>query len=338
MSARVDGVDLSHWQAGSMNFHTAHSHGVKFVVHKASESTTFVDNNYASRRRQVGNVKGLLFGGYHFARPTRTSGAAQARHFLATAKPHKGDLWPTLDFETDAGGMSPRQRSAWVADFASTIKAATGSGILLYNHYDLSHHHDAPLWVPRYSDAMYPPHVPHPWSAYTIWQFSNGVYGHPNTVPGIGHCDINTCNTHDPGGLMAGFVIGGPAHQEEDMPSAEEIADAVWARHNGDHRAGMLLQWAANNSARNSDDLTDIKKRLHAVKVEATEDRVTADAPERVEVRQGIGDIEEALQILLNRTNAKKLAEAVAKELGQSADEVKIEAALRNVLRKGVAQ
>jgi len=44
----------------------------------------------------------------------------------------------------------------------------------------------------RHSNATRPPNIPESWKRYAIWQFSNGSFGRPNVVPGIGHCDLNT--------------------------------------------------------------------------------------------------------------------------------------------------
>lgn len=190
MSARIDGIDLSHWQDGPIDLAQAHAAGVKFVIHKATEGTTYTDPSFDTRRRQVARTP-IVFGAYHFAQSGDP--IAQARHFLAVAQPKPGDMRPVLDLEVAAfGDMSTAARSAWVAKWVAVVREATGVTPLIYTPFDLSSDCGCRLWVARYSNGMYPPRIPAPWKGYAIWQFSDGTYGTPRTVPGVGHCDINT--------------------------------------------------------------------------------------------------------------------------------------------------
>jgi GH25 family lysozyme M1 (1,4-beta-N-acetylmuramidase) len=188
-SVRLDGVDLSHWQSGGMDFAKAADAGVKFVVHKATEGTSFPDELYPKRRSQAAEA-GLVWGGYHFARPGKSSGRKQAQFFLSRAKPEAGNLLPVLDLEKD-DGLSPADVAAWAEDFAEEVKLRVGVDPIIYTPFDLPRRL-GPLWVARYSDANRAPRIPKPWKRHTIWQFSDGTFGHPKEVPGIGHCDLNT--------------------------------------------------------------------------------------------------------------------------------------------------
>ncbi|MGY2703351.1 glycoside hydrolase family 25 protein [Nocardioides sp. HB32] len=190
----IDGIDISHWQSGTINFGLARQDGVKFVFHKATEGKTYVDPKYAQRRAEVKRA-GISFGAYHFARPGASDGVTQARHFLATAKPAPGDMQPVLDLE-DRGGKDQATLTAWTVAFAAEVKRQLGVDIILYTNFDLGPAvAKYPLWVARYNNAMEPPRIPAPWKSWSIWQFSNGQYGNPKSVDGVGPCDINTlCN------------------------------------------------------------------------------------------------------------------------------------------------
>ncbi|MGI8682020.1 MAG: GH25 family lysozyme [Mycobacteriales bacterium] len=212
MAARIDGIDLSHWQSGALDFNAAKRAGVRFVSHKASEGTDYRDAKYGQRRRECA-AAGVPFGAYHFARPSRSGGTAQAKFFLSVADPKPGDLRPMLDLE-DRGGLSIGPLSGWVGDFVAEVVRQIGVPPFIYTSFDLDDTFDCPLWVARYSNAMSAPHIPAPWKRYTIWQFSDGVYGHPSTVPGIGKCDINTLNTSDPAALVKAFILTAPAAPE----------------------------------------------------------------------------------------------------------------------------
>lgn len=186
----IDGIDLSHWQSGSLDFTKAKAAGVRFVYHKATEHTGYRDPLHTKRRGQV-KAAGIPFGAYHFARPAKSSGTTQARFFLAVAKPVGGDLRPMLDLE-DRGGLSANGLQRWVDDFVTEVKRQTGKSPILYTNYELTRDPGCFLWVARYNNANALPVTPKAWTRPTVWQFSNGVYGRPNSVPGIGACDINT--------------------------------------------------------------------------------------------------------------------------------------------------
>jgi GH25 family lysozyme M1 (1,4-beta-N-acetylmuramidase) len=185
----VHGVDLSHWQDGTLDFTAGKKAGVRFVVHKATEGTTRQDPLHDRRRTQVGTA-GLVWGAYHFARPGRSSGAKQAQFFLSRARPRTGDLRPVLDLEK-ADGLSPGALAAWAREFSEEVRTRVGVRPLVYTPFDLQGRL-GPLWVARYSNANAAPRIPQPWEDYALWQFSDGEFGRPSAVPGIGHCDLNT--------------------------------------------------------------------------------------------------------------------------------------------------
>lgn len=188
-----DLVDLSHWNGGPIGFRAAEGDGVQGFYHKATEGGRYMDPKFADRERQALRAK-ARFGGYHFARPGFAK--AQAKHFLSVAQPKPGDLRPMLDLEdAKMGGWSVARRTRWVRNWVSVVKEATGVAPVIYTRFDLADNFDCPLWVARYSDAMFAPSVPKPWKAWSIWQYTNGQFGHPNSVAGIGHCDINTFNS-----------------------------------------------------------------------------------------------------------------------------------------------
>lgn len=187
-SMRVDGVDISHWQSGTLNYASAKTAGVKFVYHKATEGTTYKDPNYTKRRAEV-KAAGIPFGAYHFARANAAAsdGAAEAKFFLSVAKPEPGDLAPALDLET-MEGLSLTQIRAWAKEFIAYVEKNVGVKPVVYTPYDLGTVDDGCIiWRPRYNNQNTPPAL-----KWDIWQFSNGVYGVPKSVAGFGNVDLNT--------------------------------------------------------------------------------------------------------------------------------------------------
>lgn len=182
---RIDFVDVSHHNTVTLEgLRQARTAGVRGVYHKATEGSSFVDQTYAGRRK-LADAAGLPFGAYHFARPAVGDAEAEARHFLAVAKPKPGDLLPALDLETTEGLTLPQLRT-WAETWCATVaKACGGRRPVVYSPYDLRI--DGLRWRPRYNDDNRPPVL-----TWDVWQFSNGQLGKPDTVAGLGRVDLNT--------------------------------------------------------------------------------------------------------------------------------------------------
>ena len=187
---RVDGVDISHHQSGALNMAAGKASGVKWVYHKATEGATYRDPNYVRRRAEAAKA-GLHFGAYHFARPSSQAGDAEreAKFFLDTAKPLPGDMLPVLDIEV-TDGLSMGAVRAWVKNFSNAVHRALGVRPILYTNssWDLGYNEkNHIIWRARYNNTNTPPV-----RRWDIWQFSNGVYGNPNSIIGFGKVDLNT--------------------------------------------------------------------------------------------------------------------------------------------------
>lgn len=181
----VHGVDISHHQSGKLDMPGAKTRGLRWLYHKATEGDSFTDTNYTKRRVEAGR-SGLPFGAYHFARPEKTDAVAEARRFVAVAKPIPGDLRPALDLETTEG-LSITQIRAWAAKFIEEVERLTGVKPVVYTPFDLGKAAaGCIIWRPRYNNSNTPPVLP-----YDIWQFSNGVFGVPRRLEGFGNVDLN---------------------------------------------------------------------------------------------------------------------------------------------------
>jgi GH25 family lysozyme M1 (1,4-beta-N-acetylmuramidase) len=182
----VHGIDISHHQAGDLDFAGARKRGLRWVYHKATEGDSFVDSRYGKRREEVRKA-GLPFGAYHFARPERNDAQAEARQFLSVARPLPGDLRPMLDLEVHPDNMTMSQLGIWADTFCDFVAKIVGVQPIIYTPFDLGMAQIGRiLWRPRYNNQNTPPVLP-----WDIWQFSNGVFGVPNTLAGIGNVDLN---------------------------------------------------------------------------------------------------------------------------------------------------
>ncbi|HKD95816.1 MAG TPA: glycoside hydrolase family 25 protein [Gaiellaceae bacterium] len=198
-TARAKGLDVSNWN-GAINWTKVAHAGYRFAFGKATEGTGYVDKTYTTNRNGSEGA-GLVFGAYHFARPTGSSLAAatasaikQANHFLAVAGPQPGELPPVLDLEKT--GNLPKQRLlAWTLAWLTQIDARTGVEPFLYtsplfwkaNLGDSTAAAAAGtgLWIAHWTTNSKPMVPAQNWSGFgwKFWQWTDCV-----SVPGIKHC------------------------------------------------------------------------------------------------------------------------------------------------------
>jgi lysozyme len=182
-------IDVSHHNGGGLDFGAAANAGTLAVAQKATQGVSWTDPTWAANRAGI-LAAGLLFGSYHFG--DGSDGGAQATHFLQTVGPNPGELL-CLDFEQNTAG--PTMTIEEARAFVTTINDQIGKWPVLYGgHYlkdTLAGTADpvlanCPLWLAQYGPtAVLPPG----WTAWTLWQYTDGAIGHPAPVPGIGHCD-----------------------------------------------------------------------------------------------------------------------------------------------------
>jgi lysozyme len=184
----VEGIDVSDFQDVN-SFHAVANSGRQFVICKATEGRSVVENKFADYRDRCRSI-GLLFGAYHFLTWT-TPPAQQAANFLGRYQPTNGDLLPMLDLEACAvdSGAAINQ----VASFLHFVEPHLGGArMLLYMSFSFATDHlrggsafsGHPLYVAAYNNAAFAANVPQAWRNGTpgcrFWQYSDDV-----DVPGI---------------------------------------------------------------------------------------------------------------------------------------------------------
>lgn len=202
-AATVPGIDVSHHQ-GAINWTSVRGAGNQFAYLKATEGTGFTDprfdTNYVAAYRA-----GVIRGGYHFALPNRSSGAAQADFFFRNGGAWSADsrtLPGALDVEYNpygatCYGLSQSAMVAWIRSFLTRYHARTGRWAVIYsttnwwttctgNYAGFAARH--PLWLARYASS--PGALPRGWRVYTFWQYTS-----TGRVPGVaGAVDRNVFN------------------------------------------------------------------------------------------------------------------------------------------------
>lgn len=179
---------------GSHNVRGDADYPVSFIYIKSTEGTSvrnkFYVNDYAQARKH-----GIRAGAYHFF-SVKSSGAAQARHFLQNTLFREGDLPPVLDIEPSNAQIrqmgGPEAMFSHIRTWLNAVENWTKVRPILYvnqmfvNNYlsqqpDLKRNYR--IWIARYSE--YKPDL-----KLTYWQLCPD-----GRVAGIqGDVDINVFN------------------------------------------------------------------------------------------------------------------------------------------------
>jgi lysozyme len=188
----VLGIDVSRYQ-GEIDWDAVARSSVRFCYCKATEGATAIDPTFAGHWAALAATP-LMRGAYHYARPGggRAGAEYQAQHF-ATVVGARGvrDLPPALDLETD-GGLAPEAVIDWARVFVSRAEALLERELLIYTGALWRHTLGDPivpelgtrmLWTARYGDT--PPVTPKTWARWDFWQFTDGVRGEVQMIPGV---------------------------------------------------------------------------------------------------------------------------------------------------------
>lgn len=196
----VQGLDVSGHQP-NVDWQQQWNMGARFAYVKASEGSYLTNDSFSSQY-QGSRALGMIRGAYHFAIPNWSSGADQARYFVANGGGWSADgytLPPVLDIEynpyegrTDIPGyypgnvcydLSAAQMTSWIADFGNTVKSLTGRYPVIYSTTDwwsrctgnASGFGEYPLWIAAYPNAPSnsPGTLPASWSQFSMWQYSS---------------------------------------------------------------------------------------------------------------------------------------------------------------------
>lgn len=192
-------MDASHYQGVVIWTGLKSGYRLSVGVAKCTEGTTFTDSQFAGNKARI-KAAALVFGAYHYARPNESSGAAQAKRFLAIAGLKPGDL-AVLDLEAD-GGLSQGPLNLWAAEWGDYCRThAPGVTLVLYagrgyvgngTGRNLSAHFDY-LWTAHYATtgpsstwpSTFSPGLDGNttgWADAQAWQWSPNVGGKDATV------------------------------------------------------------------------------------------------------------------------------------------------------------
>ncbi|WP_411128945.1 lysozyme [Streptomyces sp. x-19] len=180
------GHDVSSYQK-QIDWRAARAKGARFVYVKATESDSYRNPHFSSQY-SGSRAAGLLHGAYHFAVPSASSGARQAKYFLQHGGHWKADGWtlpPALDIEHNpydarqsCFGLGRTAMVHWIRAFSDEVRRSTGRRPVIYTTarwwdrctggsraFGATH----PLWLADYSGVA---QLPAGWSHLTIRQYA----------------------------------------------------------------------------------------------------------------------------------------------------------------------
>lgn len=186
------GIDVSKHQ-GTINWtKVPNNEEIKFCYSRASLGKSDRDPKF-KRNWQGSGEGGLLRGAYHAFWPGRTA-QQQFDNFFGAYSPLPGDLVPMIDVEVYHGTVPLKDFLREVKKLLRMTQDRVGKPPFLYTanwFWEKIGNPPAideyPLWVAYYNPTPKPV-LPHGWSSYKIWQYTDK--GH---VPGITQntCDMN---------------------------------------------------------------------------------------------------------------------------------------------------
>lgn len=179
----MKGIDVSHWNGLPFNSATEKAYkDADFVIVKATQGTTFVDNCWKANADKV-LKDGKLLGLYHYAAGANAS--KEADFFLKTVGKYVGKAVLAIDWEQ--GQNQSWGSTVWVRTWCNRVFSQTKVKPLIYIQASATAQVASvanlyPLWIAGYPKKNYeswtPPTFPYTkflagWKKYTIWQYTS---------------------------------------------------------------------------------------------------------------------------------------------------------------------
>jgi lysozyme len=189
-------IDVSHHQ-GYIDWDTVANAGVKGMIHKATEGTSFEDDMRAENCSGAKNA-GLGISTYHWLSPGSNDYArSQMRFYTDTIQPCRGER-VVIDYEQDGCELSDLKAAVQeLMDLNLDLKITVYSGHLLKEQLgsDLDEFlaTNTDLWLAQYTSGT------PSWSTGTYEQWSLWQYSENGIIPGIddAYVDLNNFNGNE---------------------------------------------------------------------------------------------------------------------------------------------
>lgn len=191
----IHGIDISHHQ-GTIQWDTLteraliDDHPIRFIVMKATEGATIVDENFYKNFRKAKD-HGFIRGAYHFW-TNKSSAREQAYWFLKKVHLQDGDLPPVLDIEHKKKDQSVEDFQRDVLTWLHIVEDKYHVKPIIYTYYKFKQNYlnapvfdDYPYWIAHY----YVKKVEYQ-GEWKFWQHTDA-----GKLPGVkGYVDFNIYN------------------------------------------------------------------------------------------------------------------------------------------------
>jgi lysozyme len=170
-------IDLSHHNP-EPDWDALRDGGVVGVIHKATQGTSFVDEEFAGRRERAVDA-GIAFLSYHYLEGGDIQ--AQMQHYLDVVKPVPGERL-AIDHEADATLDELVEAVIFLLAQRQNYQVTVYSGHLIKEQLGDNHNLVlalcTSLWIAQYGPE--PEWPSGTWSTWSLWQWTD-----EETVPGI---------------------------------------------------------------------------------------------------------------------------------------------------------
>ncbi len=179
---QYNGIDISRWQGGSIDFSQVQEAGYSIVYIRAGGGGDYTDPDFERYYTQA-KAAGLNIGFYYYVDATnQTEAENQAAHFASLVRDKEADCRPAMEFVMD--GLDHAAVNELALAFLEKAEELSGLALCVYtNAYNAGHVYSGsitayPLWIAEY--GVEKPSDIDTWSAWAGWQ-----YDASDSVPGV---------------------------------------------------------------------------------------------------------------------------------------------------------
>ena len=186
---QYDGIDISRWQGGSIDFARVKEAGYGIVYIRAGGGGDYTDPDF-ERNYTEAKAAGMQIGFYYYVdAENETEAGEQAAHFASLVRDKEPDCRPAMEFVID--GLDNATVNRLALAFLQRAEELSGFAMCVYtNAYNAGNVYSGaitayPLWIAEY-DVERPSDIG-TWTAWAGWQYDASA-----SVPGVdGNVDRN---------------------------------------------------------------------------------------------------------------------------------------------------
>ena len=179
---QYDGIDISRWQGGSIDFARVKEAGYGIVYIRAGGGGDYTDPDF-ERNYTEAKAAGMQIGFYYYVdTENETEAGEQAAHFASLVRDKEPDCRPAMEFVID--GLDNATVNRLALAFLQRAEELSGFAMCVYtNAYNAGTVYSGaitayPLWIAEY-DVERPSDIG-TWTAWAGWQYDASA-----SVPGV---------------------------------------------------------------------------------------------------------------------------------------------------------